>query len=43
LLESSIVATLLKFLILVGDKFEILNEHHFYLFGNEKLRVLSDY
>jgi hypothetical protein len=31
MLESSIVATSLKFLILVGDKFEILSEHHFLL------------
>jgi hypothetical protein len=28
LLESSIVVTLLKDLILVGDKFKILREHH---------------
>jgi hypothetical protein len=28
LLESSIVITLLKVLILVGDKFKILREHH---------------
>jgi hypothetical protein len=31
LLESSIVATLLKFLILVGDVSEILSEHHLLL------------
>jgi hypothetical protein len=28
LLELSIVTTLLKVLILVGDKFKILREHH---------------
>jgi hypothetical protein len=42
LLESSIVATLLKFLILVGDKFKIPSEHHFYWFRNENW-VLSGY
>jgi hypothetical protein len=54
LLESSIVATLLKVLILffdetkalilVGDKSEILREHHILLIREGKTKsVLSDY
>jgi hypothetical protein len=38
LLESSIVTTLLKVLILVGDKLKILREHHI-----PTKSVLSDY
>jgi hypothetical protein len=44
LLEWSIVATLLKFLILVWDKSEILSEHHLLLIRIWKSKsVLSDY